>query len=46
MAFGPLSGCCLEPQRFPDSIHHPHFAQSLLRPGERYHQVTEYRFIR
>ena len=46
LAFGPLSGCCLEPQRFPDSIHHPHFAQSLLRPGERYHQVTEYRFIR
>jgi aldose 1-epimerase len=45
LAFGPLSGCCLEPQRFPDAIHHPHFAQSLLRPGERYRQVTEYRFL-
>lgn len=35
---------CLEPQRFPDAIHHPHFPSAVLRPGEVYSQVTEYRF--
>lgn len=35
---------CLEPQRFPDAIHHPHFPSAVLRPGEIYSQVTEYRF--
>ncbi|WP_378949121.1 aldose epimerase family protein [Mesorhizobium sp. ANAO-SY3R2] len=37
-------GLCLEPQRFPDAIHHPHFPSAVLRPGEVYSQVTEYRF--
>ncbi len=35
---------CLEPQRFPDAVHHPGFAGAALRPGETYSQVTEYRF--
>ncbi|KQZ96592.1 aldose epimerase [Mesorhizobium sp. Root157] len=35
---------CLEAQRFPDAIHHPGFAGAVLRPGETYLQVTEYRF--
>lgn len=35
---------CLEPQRFPDAIHHPHFPSAVLRPDEVYSQVTEYRF--
>lgn len=35
---------CLEPQRFPDAIHHPHFPSAVLRPGEIYSQLTEYRF--
>ncbi|KQZ26146.1 aldose epimerase [Mesorhizobium sp. Root552] len=35
---------CLEPQRFPDAVHHPGFAGALLRPGEIYSQVTEFRF--
>ena len=35
---------CLEPQRFPDAIHHPGFAGAVLRPGEVYSQVTEFRF--
>ena len=35
---------CLEPQRFPDAIHHPHFPSAVLRPDEIYSQVTEYRF--
>ena len=40
----PFEGCCLEPQRHPDAIHHPAFASALLRSGEIYRQVTEYRF--
>ncbi len=39
----PFAGCCLEPQRFPDAIHHPHFAGALLPAGAVYRQVTEYR---
>jgi len=35
---------CLEPQRFPDAVHHPGFAGAVLRPGEIYSQVTEFRF--
>jgi aldose 1-epimerase len=38
------AGCCLEPQRFPDAINHPDFPSAVLRPGETYRQVTEYRF--
>ena len=39
-----FAGCCLEPQRYPDAIHHPNFASSILKPGEVYKQVTEYWF--
>lgn len=35
---------CLEPQRFPDAANHPHFPSAVLRPGEIYSQMTEYRF--
>lgn len=42
--YGPFSGLCLEPQRFPDSPNHPDFTDAVLRPGEIYRQVTEYRF--
>jgi aldose 1-epimerase len=42
--YGPRAGLCLEPQRFPDSPNQPHFPGALLRPGETYGQVTEYRF--
>lgn len=41
--YGPFSGLCLEPQRFPDSPNHPGFTNVVLRPGEAYRQVTEYR---
>jgi aldose 1-epimerase len=27
-------GLALEPQRFPDAVHHPHFPSVVLRPGE------------
>ena len=42
----PFDGCCLEPQRFPDAIHHANFASAILPFGETYRQVTEYRFIK
>ncbi len=38
------AGFCLEPQKFPDAIHHRNFASPVLRPGMRYVQHTEYRF--
>jgi aldose 1-epimerase len=30
--------------RFPDNPNQPSFPSALLRPGEIYRQVTEYRF--
>ncbi|ADZ72096.1 aldose epimerase family protein [Polymorphum gilvum] len=42
--YGPNAGLCLEPQRWPDSPNHPDFAGAVLRPGETYRQVTEFRF--
>lgn len=42
--YGPFSGLCLEPQRFPDSPNHPGFTNAVLRPGQTYRQITEYRF--
>ena len=35
---------CLETQHFPDSIHHPSFPNTVLRPGEVFESTTEYRF--
>lgn len=37
-------GFCLETQHFPDSPNQPNFPSTILRPGEVYEQVTEYRF--
>jgi len=37
-------GFCLETQHFPDSPNHPNFPSTILRPGERYHTKTVYRF--
>jgi aldose 1-epimerase len=44
MPHGPHAGLCLEPMRFPDNANKPWFPSALLRPGELYRQVTEYRF--
>jgi aldose 1-epimerase len=38
------AGFCLEAQAWPDAPNHPEFPSAVLRPGERYHQITEYRF--
>lgn len=35
---------CLETQHFPDSVNHPHFPSTLLRPGETYRHTTIYKF--
>jgi aldose 1-epimerase len=38
------SALCLETQHFPDSPNHPAFPTTKLKPGDRYHTVTIYRF--
>jgi len=38
------SGLCLEAQHFPDSPNQPNFPSTVLRPDEKYHHTTIYRF--
>lgn len=40
----PHLGLCLETQKMTDSVHHPHFTDVILRPGEKYDHTTEYVF--
>lgn len=40
----PFAGICLEPQKFPNAVNQPNFQSPIVRPGETYRQVTEYRF--
>ena len=35
---------CLETQHFPDSIHHPNFPSTILRPGEKFESTTIFAF--
>ena len=35
---------CLETQHFPDSPNQPNFPSTVLRPGEKFHSVTIFRF--
>jgi len=37
-------GLCLETQFFPDSVNHPSFPSSVLKPGEKYDFTTIYAF--
>jgi aldose 1-epimerase len=37
------SALCFEPQHLPDSVHHPHFPSTVLRPGEEYRSTIGYR---
>ena len=37
-------GFCLETQHFPDSPNQPKFPNTVLRPGQVYHSITEYHF--
>ena len=38
------SACIFEAQHFPDSPNHDNFPSTVLRPGEKYKQVTMYEF--
>ncbi len=38
------SAFCLETEGYPDAVNQPSFPTTILRPGEAYHTVTEYRF--
>jgi aldose 1-epimerase len=42
--YGRHAGLCLETQHFPDSPNHPHFPDTVLRPGETYRSKTVYGF--
>jgi aldose 1-epimerase len=35
---------CLETQHFPDAVNHSQFPSIILRPGQTFQSVTEYRF--
>lgn len=37
-------GFCLETQHFPDSPNHPNFPNTILRPGETFHETTAFKF--
>jgi aldose 1-epimerase len=38
------TGMCLETQHFPDSPNHPDFPTTVLKPGQRFHSSTIYKF--
>ena len=44
--YGQYSAACFETQYFPDSIHHDNFPSCVLKAGENFVSVTEYRFSR
>ncbi len=39
------NGFCLETQHFPDSPNQPSFPSTVLRPGQKYHSQTHFRFL-
>ena len=43
-AFPLHAGLCLETQHYPDSVNHPGFPTTILRPGETLRSRTIYRF--
>ena len=42
--YGKWEAVCLETQMPPDSPNHPEWGDTVLRPGQTYEAVTEYRF--
>ena len=38
------SGLCLETQHYPDSVNHPGFPTTILRPGQEFRSTTVYEF--
>ena len=43
-AYRQSDGFCFETQQFPDAPNQPGFPSAVLRPGERYHSTTIFRF--
>ena len=43
--YGHRSALCLETQHFPDSPNHPAFPSTILKPGQRFHSTTIYKFL-
>lgn len=37
-------GFCLETQHYPDSPNHPDFPTTILKPGQKFHQETVFKF--
>ncbi len=44
VVYGPGAGLCIETQNFPDAPNHEEFPSIVLRPGERYLTVTDWKF--
>jgi aldose 1-epimerase len=42
--YGHRSALCLETQHYPDSPNHPDFPSTELKPGQKFHSVTIYKF--
>jgi aldose 1-epimerase len=42
--YGRRDAFCLETQHYPDSPNHPKFPTTELKPGEKFHSITIYRF--
>ncbi|HHU93450.1 MAG TPA: galactose mutarotase [Halanaerobiaceae bacterium] len=42
--YGKHSGFCLETQHYPDSPNQDRFPSTILRPGDKYESITEFRF--
>jgi len=38
------TGFCLETQHFPDSVNHPNFPSTILRPGQSFKSTTIFKF--
>lgn len=43
--YGERHAICLEPQFFPDAVHHENFPSPVLRAGQEYRQTISYRFF-
>jgi aldose 1-epimerase len=44
IAYPRHGGFCLETQHFPDSVNHPQFPSTILRPGQTFRSTTAFRF--
>ena len=44
VAYPKYGGFCLETQHYPDSVHHPEFPSTILRPGQVFKSTTAFAF--